>query len=47
MFTYILVREGLSIDDVGVAKGTVLEEMRPRAAFKSGDFVKKTLGGLP
>ena len=34
-----------SKDDVGVAKGTVLQEILPRAGFKSGDFVKERSGG--
>ena len=47
IFTYFLVREGLSTDDVGVAKGIVFQEIRPWAGFKTSDFVKETLGGLP
>ena len=43
--TYFLVREGLSTDDVGVARGTtVFQETRPWAAFKIGDFVEESLG---
>ena len=45
--SYVLVREGLLADDVGVAKGTVFQEIRPRAGFKSGDFVEQFLEGLP
>ena len=46
---YFLVREGLhsttlSNDDVGVARGTVFQETRPWAGFKTGDFVKKSWG---
>ena len=33
------------IDDVGVAKGTAFQEIRPCAGFKTGDFVKEKLGG--
>ena len=33
-----LVRELLSTDHVGVEKGTVFKELRPWAAFKTGDF---------
>ena len=44
---YYLVCGGLSIDDVGVSRDTVLQEMRPGAGFKTGDFVKEKLGGLP
>ena len=49
IFTFILAREGLSIDDTSgrVAKGTVFQEIRPWARFKTGDFVKEKLGGLP
>ena len=34
-------------DGVGVAKGTVFQETRPGACFKTGDSVKEKLGGLP
>ena len=44
---YFLGRKGLSNDDIEVAAGTVLQEIRPGAGFKTGDFVKETLGGLP
>ena len=46
IFTYLLVCKGLSNDDVG-AGGTIFQEIRPRAGFKTGDFVKEMLGGLP
>ena len=45
IFTCFLVREGLSTDDVGVAKGTVFQEVRSWAGFKTADFVKEKLGG--
>ena len=45
--TYFLVCKGLSIDDVGVSRDTVFQEIRPGAGFETSDFVKKTLGGLP
>ena len=32
---HFLVREGLSTDDVGVARGTVLQEIRPWAGFET------------
>ena len=32
---------------VGVARGTVFEEIRPGAGFKTGDFVKEKLRELP
>ena len=40
------VRKGLSNDDVGAARDTVVQEIRPGAGFKTGDFVNETLGGL-
>ena len=42
---YILVCKGLSNDDVGMAIGTVVQEIRPGAGFETGDFVKERLGG--
>ena len=51
VFTHIfLVREGLvplilSNGDIGVATGTVIQEIRPRVGFKTGDFLKEILGG--
>ena len=47
MFTYVRVREGLSIDEVGVAKGTVFQEIRPWIGFKTGDFIQEKLGARP
>ena len=44
---YFLVCKGLTIDDVGVSRDTVVEEIRPGACFETGDFVKEKLGGLP
>ena len=43
--TCFLVGEGLSTDDVGVVRGAVFQDIRPRAGFKPGDSVKKKLGG--
>ena len=40
-----LVGKGLSNDDVEVARGTVFQEVRPGAGFKSDDLFKKSLGG--
>ena len=38
--------EGLSNDDIEVARGNVFQEMiRPGAGFKTGDFVKRRIGG--
>ena len=42
-----LVCKGLSIDDVGVSRDTILKEIRPGAGFETGDFVKEKFGGLP
>ena len=37
----IFARKGLSNDNVaGEARGTVLQHVRPGAAFETGDFVK-------
>ena len=37
----------LSNYDVGVARGTILQEIRPGTGFKNGDFVQENKGGLP
>ena len=37
---YFLVRKCLSIDDVGVSRDTVFQEIRPRVGFETGEFVK-------
>ena len=37
----------VSNDDVRVARSTVFPEIRPGAGFKTGDFVRENLGGLP
>ena len=43
---YFLVCKGLSIDDVGVSRETVLQETRPGAGFETADFsLKKSWGG--
>ena len=42
-----LVCGGLSNDDVWVVRDTVFQKIRPGAGFKTGDFVKEKLGGLP
>ena len=37
--------KGLAIDDVGVSRDTVFQEIRPGAGFKTGDFfVEEKLG---
>ena len=43
---HVLVREGLSNDDVGVAKGTVFQEIRPWVGFKTGDYIREKLRAL-
>ena len=35
--------KGLSNDDIGAARGTVFQEIRPGAGFKTGHFVKDKL----
>ena len=48
MLMYILVCQGrtrISNDDVGVARGTVFQEIRRGADFTTGDTVKETFGG--
>ena len=47
IFMCFLVGKGLSNDDVGVARGAIFQELRPESGFKTGDFVKGVLGGLP
>ena len=42
-----LVCKGLSNGDVGVARRTVFQGIRPGAGFKTGDFAKEKLGGIP
>ena len=38
---------GLSNDDVGVATGTVCQDIRPEAGFETGELIEEKLGGLP
>ena len=40
----LLFCNGLSNDDVGVARGAVFQEVRLGAGFKTGDFVEEKLG---
>ena len=47
VFISFLGCKTLSNDDIEVSGGTGFEEIRPGAGFKTGDFVKETLGGLP
>ena len=44
---YFLVCKGRSNDDVGGASGTVFQEIRPGSGFKTGDFVREKVWGLP
>ena len=44
---HFLVCKGLSIDDVGVSRHTIVQEIRRGAGFETDDFVKEKLGGLP
>ena len=45
--TYFLLCKGLSNKDVGVARGTVSQEVRPGAGFRAANFVNEKLGRLP
>ena len=44
---HFLVCKVLSIDDVGVSRDTVFQEIGPGVRFETGDSVKEKLGGLP
>ena len=44
-FIFLFAKDYTSNDDVGVARGTAFQELRPGAGFKTGDFVKEKLGG--
>ena len=46
-FKYFLDCNGLSNNDVEVARGTVFRNIRPGAVSKTGDFVRETLEWLP
>ena len=47
-FMFCIVCKGPSNHDVGGGgKGTVFQEIRPRASFETGDIVKRMLEGLP
>ena len=45
MHVVYVCNKGPSNDDVGVARGTVFEEVRSGARVKTGDFVNEKLGG--
>ena len=36
---------GVSIDDVGVSRNTVFQEIRPGAGFETAEFVNEKVGG--
>ena len=42
---FLFEKKGLSNDDIGGARGTLFQETRPGAGFKTGDFVKEKWGG--
>ena len=42
---YFLVCKGLSIDDAGVSRNTVFQEIRPGTGFETSQFVEEKLGG--
>ena len=37
------MKKGLSIDDVGVSRDTMFQEIRPGSGFETVDFVKEKL----
>ena len=39
------MHKGLTIDDIGVSRDTVFQEIRPGVGFETADFVKEKLGG--
>ena len=41
------LRRTIERKDLGVARGVVFQEIQPGASFKTGNFVKEELGGLP
>ena len=47
IFVYFLVCKKLSNDDIWVARGIILQEIRPVLSFETGDFAKEKLGELP
>ena len=47
---FFFAKKGLWNDDVGAARGTVVQEIQPEVGFKTSDFVveeKDVEGGLP
>lgn len=48
LHVFLCSKKGLAIDDVGESRDSVLQERYGRELnLKTGDFVKKTFGGLP
>ena len=43
---FFLFAKVQSNDDLGVAKGTISQQIRPWAGFKTDEFVKEKLEGL-
>ena len=46
-YLFLLLCKGLTIDDVGVSRDTVFQEIRPGAGLKTGDVGEEKLGGVP
>ena len=44
---FLLAKDYRTMRSGWVARGTVFQETRPRAGFKTSDFSKEKLGGLP
>ena len=44
---FLASKKGLSSDDVGVARGTVFQQIRTGVGFETGDFIKERLEALP
>ena len=44
---YFLGCKGLSIDDVGVSRDNVFQEIQPEARFETQCFVQEKVGGIP
>ena len=45
--SFLFAKEGLSDDDTRVARGTVSQEIRLGAGFKTAEFVKENPGEVP
>ena len=42
-YIFLCAKKGLNMDDVGVSRDIVFQEIRPGAGFETGDFVKEKL----